>query len=43
VLLGAEPEDAVTAFRAARGCGPETDMQVAFVALAVDRPSRLGG
>jgi len=31
VALGAEPLDAVRRFRAARGCGPETAEQVAYV------------
>jgi protein-tyrosine phosphatase len=37
VILGATPEEAVTVFRATRGCGPETADQEAFVARAVKR------
>lgn len=31
VALGADPEEAMAAFRAARGCGPENEGQLAFV------------
>lgn len=36
VSLGAAPEEAVAAFRAARGCGPENAGQLAFVEEAAE-------
>jgi protein-tyrosine phosphatase len=34
VALGATPDEAVAGFRAARGCGPETESQMALVTRA---------
>ena len=42
VMLGTSPEEAIAAFRAARGCGPETAAQAAFVAVAAERGPAFG-